>query len=41
MSYPESSTAGGTGGYKEPTIIKIIGDTIEEWKKCNLNDEDL
>jgi hypothetical protein len=41
MSHPESSTARGSGGYKEPTIIKIIRDTIEEWKECNLKDKGL
>jgi hypothetical protein len=41
MSHSESSTAGGSGGYKEPAVIKFIGEMIEEWDKFDLNDEDL
>ena len=41
MSHPESSTAGGSGGYKEPIVINLIGEMIKEWDKFDLNDEDL
>jgi hypothetical protein len=41
MSHLESSTTGGSGGYKEPAVIKLIGETIEEWDKLDLKDDTL
>jgi hypothetical protein len=41
MSHLESSTTGGSAGYKEPAIIKFIGEVIEEWEECDLSDESL